>query len=110
MNAQELKQCIERAEQSADEAKKALGSASPDLRQAVESLHQQLSQAKHSAASQGDEQALRQSVLQLESTADRAMRACRQASQVDQKLQQAIEKAHEELSRAKKELKAGSPA
>ena len=109
MNSQELKQCIDRVEECADEAKQAVqsGSASSDLRQVIDALHQQARQAKHSGAA--DESTLRHTVLQLEQTADRAKQAVQNAGQVDPKTQQAVLRAHDELSRLKKQLQAGSP-
>jgi hypothetical protein len=105
MEAQAMKSGIERLEQCADEAKQALqaGSVSDDLRQCVETLHQRASQAKHGPA--GQEQ-LRQSVLQIEQAADRAMDACRKAGQVDPRLQQAIQRAHTQASELKKQMQA----
>ena len=110
MQSQELKQSIERIEQCADDAKRAVqsGNVSPDLRQQVESFHQQASQAKKSGGA--DESALRQTVLQLESAADRLKAACQQAGNVDPQLKQAIQRAHDEASRLKKQVQAGSPA
>lgn len=111
MDTQEIKQSIERVEACADEAKAAVrsGSAPQDLQQCVMDLHQQASQAKH--AGSVDENALRQTVMQLEQTADRAMQACRQAgSSVDPKTQQAVQRAHDQLSRLKRQMQAGSMA
>jgi hypothetical protein len=49
--------------------------------------------------------------MQLEQAADRAMQACRQAGgSVDPQTQQAVQSAHDELSRMKKQLQAGSTA
>ena len=113
MDSQELKQCIDRVEQCADEAKRAMqaGKASSDLRDCVNDLHQQASQAKHSAGAQPDENAMRGTVMQMEQAADRAMQACRRAGdQVDQQTQQAVQRAHAEASKLKKQIEAGSPA
>ena len=111
MDTQDIKQCIDRVEQCADDAKRAMqsGSAPQDLKQCIQDLHQQASRAKHDGS--GDEATLRQTVMQLEQTADRAMQACRQAGgSVDPQTQQAVQRAHDELSRAKKQLQAGSMA
>jgi hypothetical protein len=109
MQDQQLKQRIERIEESADEAKRACESGNPpsDLRECIATLHQQASATKH--ATQGQESAthdsLRKSVVELESTADRAMQACRNAgSSVDAQIQQAVRRAHAEASSLKKEL------
>jgi hypothetical protein len=111
MNTQDITQCIDRVEQCADDAKRAMqsGSAPQDLKQCIMDLHQQASRAKHNGS--GDEPTLRQTVMQLEQAADRAMQACRQAGgSVDPQTQQAVQSAHDELSRAKKQLQAGSTA
>ncbi|HEY8360831.1 MAG TPA: hypothetical protein VIL30_25515 [Ramlibacter sp.] len=111
MDTQQLKQAIERIEQATDEAKAALKSGNvPDaLRQQVEQFHQQASQAKKSGAS--DEASLRQTVLQLEQSADRAKAACQQAGGgVSPELQQAVMRAHDEASRVKKQIESSSPA
>lgn len=110
MDTQQLKQSIDRVEECADQAKRAVqsGAASSDLRQAVDTLHQQARQVKQSGAT--DEGTLRQAVMQLEQTADRAKQACKSAGQVDPQLQQAIQRAHDELSQLKKQLQADSPA
>lgn len=111
MNQQELQQGVNRIEQCADDAKRAVtanASTPSDLRMAVDSFHQQASQAKHQ---QMDENALRQCVMQLEQMADRAMEACRRGgNQVDQQTQQAVQRAHAEASQLKKQVEAGSPA
>jgi hypothetical protein len=107
MQTQELKQAIETIEQAADEAKRALqsGNVPQDLRQQVESFHQQASQAKHAGNVDSN------TVLQLESAADKMKAACQQAgSGVSPQLQQAVGRAHDEASRAKKQIQAGSPA
>jgi hypothetical protein len=110
MDAQELRQCVNRIEECADEAKRAMHSGSPpqELRQCVEDMHQQAREAKQDGS--GDEAALRGRVMQLEQTADRAMQACRSAGNVDPQLQQAVQRAHDEVSKLKKQMQAGSPA
>jgi len=110
MNGQELKQRIDAIEDMVDDAKDTLqvSGASDELRQAVESLHQQARTAKHSGST--DEATLRQAVMQIEEAADRAKQVCGSSGQVDPQTQQAIMKAHDEVSRLKKELEASSPA
>ena len=107
MQIEQLKQRIDRIEECADQAKQACqkGSPPPELRECVVSLHQQASGAKHTAQGQSaTEDGLRQDVVQLESTADRAMQACRNAGNVDPQLKQAVERTHAEASSLKKEL------
>lgn len=109
MQSEELKQRIARVEECADQAKQACqnGTVTADLRQCIDDLHQQARSSKH--ATQGQESAsedsLRKDVVQLEETADRAMQACRNAgNSVDPQTQQAVQKAHAEISALKKEL------
>ena len=107
MQIEQLKQRIERIEQAADQARQACqqGSPSSDLRECVATLHQQASAAKHAAQGpSASEDSLRQDVVQIESTADRAMQACRTAGNVDPQLQQAVQRTHAEASSLKKEL------
>lgn len=111
MQADQLKQRIQQIEQCADDAKRAVqaGSAPPELRQSVDSLHQQVKQAQQSVASQpqmGDT-GVRNTVLQLEQAGDRAVQACRKAANVDQQTQQAVQRAHDEISNLKKQIQMG---
>ncbi|WBY02065.1 hypothetical protein PE066_00565 [Ramlibacter tataouinensis] len=120
MQGTELKQRVDQIEQCTDDAKRAVtsGSATPELRQCVQDMHQQARQLQQ-ACSGGQQQmgqqqmgqqggldsGLRQQVAQLEQTADRAMQACRQAgSNVDQQTQQAVQRAHQEISSVKKQM------
>ena len=112
MDTQDIRQCIARVEECADQAKNLIqaGNVPQDLRQVVETLHQQARDAKKGSGVQDDENGLRQRVLQLEQTADQARDACQRAGNVDPQLQQAILRAHDELSKLKKQMQAGSPA
>jgi DNA-binding ferritin-like protein len=113
MDAQEIRQCLDRIEDCVDEAKRAAqaGSVPQALRDSIEALHQQAKLAKQGAASQSDENALRQVVVQLEQTADRTMQASANAGNtVDLQTQQALQRAHGEASKLKKQMQAGSPA
>jgi len=112
MQASELKQRIDRVEQCADQAERAIqaGSVTGDLRQSVDAMHQQARQAQQACASgqqQGDQARLREVVEQLEQASDRAMQACRKAGNVDPKLQQAVQSAHDEASSLKKQMQMG---
>jgi flagellar hook-basal body complex protein FliE len=112
MQMSELKQRVDRVEQCADEAERAMqaGSVPGDLRQSVDAMHQQARQAQQACSSQqqqGDESRLRDVVMQLEQAGDRAMQACRNAGNVDPRLQQAVQRAHEEASSLKKQLQMG---
>jgi hypothetical protein len=105
----EMKQRIDRIEECADEALEAAqGNAPAGLRECVESIHTQAKQAQQSLSGgsqqQMDQNAVRQQVMQLEQTGDRAMQACRQAGNVSPQLQQAVQRAHDEISQLKKEI------
>ena len=109
MQSDRLKEAVNRLEQCADDAKRCVqsGSVPADLRQAVETMHQQASQAKHSCNSQQGmgQDTMRDTIMQLEQSADRAMQACRNAgSSVDAQTQQAVQRAHEEASRLKHDM------
>ncbi|MBK6006887.1 hypothetical protein JJB11_12370 [Ramlibacter ginsenosidimutans] len=108
MQIEQLKQRIDRIEESADQAKQACQKGSPpsDLRESVARLHAQASAAKHAMEGQASasEQNVRSVVMQLEDAADRAMQACRNAGNVDPQLQQAVQRTHAEASSLKKEL------
>ena len=112
MQTSELKQRIDQVEQCADEAERAIqaGSVSGDLRQCVDAMHQQARQAQQACSSQqqqGDQSRVRDAVMQLEQASDRAMQACRNAGNVDPKLQQAVQRAHDEASNLKKQIQMG---
>jgi hypothetical protein len=113
MQADQLKQGIDRIEECADEAKHALqaGSAPEPLRQAVDQLHQQARQAKQQASGQQQgqqgQQGLEQAVMQMEQTGDRAMQACRTAGNLDPQAKQAVQRAHDEISSLKKQIQMG---
>lgn len=109
MQADQLKQRIDKIEECADEAKRAVqaGSAPAELRQVVGSLHEQARQAQQAAggSQQMGQDSVRNSVMQMEQTGDRAMQVCRSAgTSVDQKTQQAVQRAHDEISGLKKQM------
>jgi hypothetical protein len=107
MQAEQLKERIARVEQCADDARKACRNASSlpaDVKDSIARLHEQASAAKH-ASPGASEDSLRQDVMQIEASADRAMQACRSAgSSIDPQTQQAVQRAHAEVSSLKKEL------
>jgi len=112
MQISEVKQRIDRVEQCADEAERAIqaGSVQGELRQSVDAMHQQARQAQQACSSQqqqGDQSRLRDVVMQLEQAGDRAMQACRDAGNVDPRVQQAVQRAHDEASNLKKQLQMG---
>lgn len=112
MQAEQLKERINKIEQCADEAKQAVqqGSVPPDLRQCVDTLHRQAQQALQACNSQQQmgQDGVKQAVAQLEQSGDKAVQACRSAGgNVDQKTQQAVQRAHDEISGLKKQLQMG---
>ncbi|MEJ5991144.1 hypothetical protein WG902_14170 [Ramlibacter sp. PS3R-8] len=127
MQADQLKQSIQRIEECADEAKRQVqqGSVPDELRQSILSLHDQAKQAQQQVQNnqqqqgqgqgQGQQQgqgqnqdSLRQAVLQMEQAGDRALQACRKAgSSVDQQTQQSVQRLHDELSSLKKQIQMG---
>jgi hypothetical protein len=109
MQADQLKQRMDKIEECTDEAKRAVqaGSAPAELRQVVGSLHDQARQAQQAAgdSQQMGEDGLRNTVMQLEQTGDRAVQVCRSSgTSVDQKTQQAVQRAHDEISSLKKQM------
>jgi flagellar hook-basal body complex protein FliE len=112
MQFSEVKQRIDRVEQFADEAERAVqsGSVPGELRQSVDAMHRQARQAQQECSSQqqqGDQGRLRDVVMQLEQAGDRAMQACRSAGKVDPQVQQAVQRAHDEASNLKKQIQMG---
>jgi len=114
MQADQLKERINRIEECADQAKQAVqaGSVPQELKQAVDTLHQQARQAKQDANNQQQmgqgQDGLQQAVMQLEQTGDRAMQACRNSgTSVDPQTQQAVKRAHDEISSLKKQIQMG---
>jgi hypothetical protein len=102
MQTQAIQQAIDSIESAADKAVAGLkkGQVSAELEQSVQQLHQQA----RSKRSLDDPAQLQQAVMEIEQTADRAVAACRQAGQVDPSLQQAIQDAHQQASKLKREL------
>jgi hypothetical protein len=114
MQMSEVKQRIDRVEQCVDEAERAMqsGSVPNEVRQSVDAMHQQARQAQQAcntqqSGQQGDQSSLRDVVMQLEQAGDRAKQACQSAGNVDPKLQQALQRAHDEASSLKKQLQMG---
>jgi hypothetical protein len=113
MDSHDMKQSIDRIEECADEVKKCVqsGAVPQDLRQAIDQFHQQASQAKQRMDGSTGEGEMRNAIMQMEQSADRMKAACASAgSNLDPKLQQAVQRAHDEASRLKKQVQAGSPA
>jgi hypothetical protein len=111
MQADQLKQSIKRIEECADEAKRAVqaGSAPQELRQCVDTLREQARQAQQQMGSsqQQGQDSIRSTVMQMEQAGDRAVQACRSAGNVDPQTQQAVQRAHDEISSLKKQIQMG---
>jgi uncharacterized protein Yka (UPF0111/DUF47 family) len=113
MQMNEIKQRVDRVEQCADDAERAVqsGSVPSDLKQCIDQMHQQARQVQQAcstgAQQQADQGQLRDMVMQLEQTGDRAMEACRKAGNVDPQVQQAVQRAHQEASSLKKQMQMG---
>lgn len=111
MQTDQLKQSIKRIEECADEAKRAVqaGSAPQELRQCVDTLHEQARQAQQQMGStqQQGQDSIRSTVMQMEQAGDRAVQACRNAGNVDPQTQQAVQRAHDEISNLKKQIQMG---
>lgn len=114
MQADQLKQSIHRIEECADEAKKAVqqqASIPSELRECVMNLHDQAKQVQQqvdSGSPQMGQDTIRQSVMQMEQTGDRAMQACRQAGgSIDPQTQQSVQRLHDEVSSLKKQIQMG---
>ena len=108
MQANQLRERVERIEQCADEAVKAVqqaGDSAPnELRQCVSQMHQQARDLRSEAQQSGDQVQLVASVDTLEQTGDRAKAACRNADRVDPQLQSAVNRAHDEIASLKKQM------
>ena len=109
MQTSQLQQRVERIEQCADEAVKAVqqaGANAPDeLRQCVAQMHEQARDLRAKAGQAGDQAQLTGSIDSLEQTGDRAKAACRNAGgRIDPQLQSVVTKAHDEIADLKKQM------
>lgn len=111
MISQPLKKSIDQIEECVDEAKRALqATQAPDaVRDCVESLHEQARRVRQDGSSFDEDSQMQGAVMELEKEADRALEACRNASNLQPQMLAALQRAHDEVSRLKKQL-AGSPA
>jgi len=101
MQTQQVKNECAAAEQYIEKAARLCqtsGNAPEELRNAVAALEQESQQARTTLAEEQNDNKIIACVDQLEKLADRAMQACRQGSNIDEQLQQAVEQAHGVLS------------
>lgn len=109
MQMNQVQERINRIEQCVDDAVSALsssqGQTSPELRTCVDEMHNQSRKAKQMVQQSSDETQMVSCVDGLEQLGDRAMDACRKAgSKVDPQVQQAVQRAHDEISGLKKQM------
>lgn len=108
MRADEVRQRFNQIEQTIHQASQACeraGAGVPmDLKNSIQQLDKQSSQARQQLQNAKDEQSIIQCVDQLEELGDRAKAACEKGGNVDQQLKQAVMQAHQELSQLKHQL------
>lgn len=103
----EIKQRFSRIEQSVQQASQAVqaDSMTPmELKQCVQKLDQQTSQAKSVFLQGQDDDSIRQCVEDLEELGDRAKSACERSKDVSEDVKDAVMMAHRELSDLKHQL------
>lgn len=108
MQAEEVRQRfsqIEKTIQQASQACERAGTGVPtDLKNCIQQLDTQSSQARQQLQGAADEQSIIDCVDQLEELGDQAKAACEKQQGVDQQLKQAVMQAHQELSQLKHKL------
>jgi ABC-type transporter Mla subunit MlaD len=107
MQVEQIRERFSRIEEWLDDAAQACRESNtvPDaLRNCLDELDRESDQAKHLVETENDQERIRQSVEKLEAVGDRAMQACRQARNLDQKLQVSLSQAHFEISKLKQQL------
>ena len=108
MQADEVRQRFSKIEQTIHQASQACeraGSGVPsDLKNSIQQLDQQSSQARQQLQSAKNDQEIIQCVDKLEDLGDKAKAACEKGGNVDQQLKNAVLQAHQELSQLKHQL------
>ena len=108
MQANEVQQRVSRIKQTIQQASQACVSAGDsvpgNIKRSVDELDQQSDQATKTLQQASDEASIRQCVDELEQLGDKAKAACESAANVDQKLKDAVVKAHQELSQLKHQV------
>ena len=108
MQADEVRQRFNQIEQTIHQASQACeraGAGVPmDLKNSIQQLDQQSSQARQQLQNAKDEQSIVKCVDQLEELGDRAKAACEKGGNVDEQLKQAVLQAHQQLSQLKHQL------
>ncbi|HVZ42616.1 MAG TPA: hypothetical protein VHA82_02315 [Ramlibacter sp.] len=108
MISPDMKRAVDNVEQCVDDAKRAAQSARApqQLSDAIDALHREARQAKQEASSAQDDAKMRQRIFDLERAADRAIQECKSANVTDPQLREAVQKAHDEASKLKKQAEA----
>ena len=97
----QIKQTIQQASQACDSAG---DSVSGNIKSSIEQLGQRSDQATKTLKQSSDEASIRQCVDELEQLGDQAKVACESAVNVNQKVKDAVIKAHQELSQLKHQV------
>jgi hypothetical protein len=114
MEQDQLRRRVNEVAQYAEEAKRAsYGNAVPaEVRECVDKMYWQARQAREACTTVPQQQqqqsagaeTVRSLVEELEQLSDRAVAACQASGNVDPPLQQAVKRAHEEVSRLKQQM------
>ncbi|HVL77593.1 MAG TPA: hypothetical protein VM406_16385 [Noviherbaspirillum sp.] len=94
---------VEAAIHQAAQRCESTGSVPMDLKDSIQRLEQQTSQARDVILSQ-DENRIRQCIDDMEEIGDQAKAACENAGQLDPQLRDAVMQAHQQLSNLKHQL------
>ena len=97
----QIKQTIHQACQACDSAGDSIPS---NIKSSIEKLGQRSDQAAKTLQQSSDEASIRKFVDELEQLGDQAKTACDSAANVDQKVKDAVNKAHQELSQLKHQV------
>ena len=108
MQANEVQQRVSQIQQTIQQASQACDSAGEsvpsNIKSSIEQLGQRSDQATKTLKQSSDEASIRQCVDELEQLGDQAKTACESAANVDQKVKEAVMKAHQELSQLKHQV------
>jgi mannitol/fructose-specific phosphotransferase system IIA component (Ntr-type) len=108
MQAEEVRQRFTQIEQTIHQASQACeraGSNVPtELKDSIQQLDQQSTQARQQLQNAKDDQQIIDCVDKLEELGDKAKAECEKGSNVDQQLKKAVMQAHQELSQLKHQL------
>lgn len=107
MSMNQMQQRFSRVEHCIDDAEMACRSAGgvpEELKECIGEMGRRSHEAHDLMAQSQDESRLIECVDSLEKLGDRAMQACRRAGAVDPALREAVQAAHDELSRLKHQL------